>query len=408
MKFKNKQDYLEQRATLMNTIQSMMDTGSTEEIQAKMTEVETMDNAWSEQAKDIANKAALEDKFKALNLENKGLTVVGGSVIESISNAGNDDIYASTEYRKAFMNNVLKGAPIPSEFLNVDANTTTSEVGSVIPTTVLEKIVEKLESTGMILPLITKTSYKGGVSIPTSSVKPVATWTIEGSTSDKQEKTTGVITFNYFKLRCAVSVSFETSIVTLGVFETTIINNIAEAMTKALEQAIISGTGTNQPKGILAETVVTGHNVDLTEGAAITYADLVAAEAALPLAYESDAVWFMTKKTFMAFIGMVDSNKQPVARVNYGINGRPERTLLGRTVVLNDYMSNYATTVTADTIIAFLFNPSDYVLNTNYSITMKKYEDNDTDDQITKAIMLVDGKVVDKNSLVTVTIKNAA
>lgn len=31
-----------------------------------------------------------------------------------------------------------------------------------------------------------------------------------------------------------------------------------------------------------------------------------------------------------------------------------------------------------------------------------RYEDNDTDDQITKGIMLVDGKVVDKNSLVVV------
>lgn len=31
---------------------------------------------------------------------------------------------------------------------------------------------------------------------------------------------------------------------------------------------------------------------------------------------------------------------------------------------------------------------------------VKKYEDNETDDQVTKGIMLVDGKVVDKNSLV--------
>ena len=31
---------------------------------------------------------------------------------------------------------------------------------------------------------------------------------------------------------------------------------------------------------------------------------------------------------------------------------------------------------------------------------VKKYEDNEKDDQVTKGIMLVDGKVVDKNSLV--------
>ena len=32
---------------------------------------------------------------------------------------------------------------------------------------------------------------------------------------------------------------------------------------------------------------------------------------------------------------------------------------------------------------------------------MKRYEDNDTEDQVTKAIMVADGKVVDTTSLVT-------
>ena len=81
--------------------------------------------------------------------------------------------------------------------------------------------------------------------------------------------------------------------------------------------------------------------------------------------------------------------------------------LLGRTVVCNDYMSNYAASPSADTIVAALFNMKDYILNTNLNMTIKKYEDNDTDDQVTKAIMLVDGKVVDKNSLVTITKKSA-
>ena len=40
-------------------------------------------------------------------------------------------------------------------------------------------------------------------------------------------------------------------------------------------------------------------------------------------------------------------------------------------------------------------------------MTIKQYEDNDTEDKITKAVMLVDGKVVDKNSLVTLTKKSA-
>ncbi len=177
-------------------------------------------------------------------------------------------------------------------------------------------------------------------------------------------------------------------------------------MTKALEQAIISGTGVGQPKGVLAETVAEGQNIDIAADKEPDYKTLVDAEAALPLAYENGAVWCMTKKTFMSFVGMVDGNGQPIARVSYGISGRPERSLLGRTVVLNDYMSNAVPT--ADTVVAFLFNFSDYLLNLNYNMTVKRYEDNDTDDQVTKAILLADGKVIDKNSLVTVTKKTSA
>ena len=70
--------------------------------------------------------------------------------------------------------------------------------------------------------------------------------------------------------------------------------------------------------------------------------------------------------------------------------------------MLCDYVSAYTSTLTAGTVFAFLFNFKDYVLNTNYTMGVKKYEDNDTDDQITKGIMLADGKVVDKNSLVTI------
>ena len=33
-------------------------------------------------------------------------------------------------------------------------------------------------------------------------------------------------------------------------------------------------------------------------------------------------------------------------------------------------------------------------------MTIKQYEDNDTEDVVRKAVMLVDGKMVDKNSLV--------
>lgn len=402
-----KDKYLKQRNELIEKGQNLINEGKFDEFNSVKDEIEKLDRDFENAAKVQANLNALKENSKITNLSNLSNNIKG-TVFESTENNVVDENYTnSIEYRKSFMNYVVNGAPIPNEFKNVNANTKTTDVGEVIPQTVLEKIVEKMEATGMILPLVTRTSYKGGVKIPTSTVKPTATWVSEGTTSDKQKKTTSYISFGYNKLRCAISSSLEVDTMALPFFETTFINNVVEAMTKALEQAIINGDGSAKAKGILAETVVEGQNIDIAKASSVDYQTLVNAEAALPLAYESNAVWFMTKKTFMKFIGMVDSQKQPIARVNYGIAGKPERTLLGRTVILNDYMDSYVDAPTADIVVAFLFNPTDYVLNTNMNMTIKKYEDNDTDDMVTKAIMLVDGKVVDKNSLVTITKKSA-
>ena len=61
----------------------------------------------------------------------------------------------------------------------------------------------------------------------------------------------------------------------------------------------------------------------------------------------------------------------------------------------------------ADTTVAFLYDWSDYMFNTNYAMTVKKYEDNDTEDEITKAVMICDGKSLELNSLVVMKKKAA-
>lgn len=403
----NKQEYLELRNGLYTEAETLINEGKIEEGQSKMDDIKNLDTKFENESTAMANLNALRDSAIATDITSLSNNTNGRVIASTNDNIEEESFTNSVGYRKAFMNYVVNGTSIPGEFKNAAGPTKTGDVGEMIPETVLQKIIEKLESTGMILPLITRTSIKGGVTVPISTVKPVATWVSEGSGSDKQRKTTGSITFAYHKLRCAVSVSFETDLMALPVFETTLIANITEAMTKALEQSIISGTGVGQPKGILKETVNEGQNIDIKAAGKIDYETLVNAEAVLPLEYENGAVWFMTKKTFMKFVGITDSNGQPIARVNYGINGAPERTLLGRRVILNNYMDSYMDTVTEDTVVAFLFNPGDYVLNTNYSMGIKKYTDDDTDDLVTRAIMIADGKVVIKDSLVTVTKKKA-
>ncbi len=366
-------------------IRSALQAGGDVDLEAIQKELETLEN----EERSIQEKLEIAGKINIGEVRGNPVPFrVPGKQEET--KPGTD----SMEYRRAFMSYVLTGKEIPMELRD---NTLTTDIGAVIPETVLNKIIEKIEATGMILSRITRTAYKGGVSIPTSNVKPVATWVGEGVTSPLQKKTTGSITFGYYKLRCAVSVSLETDTMALSAFEAALQANVAEAMVKALEQSIIGGAGIASPKGILTEIPASGQAIDGTP----VYAKFVEAEAALPLEYENGAVWVMTKKTFGQLLAEVGTDGQPLARVNMGIDGKPSRTLLGREVVLCNYIPTYAAGLTDETVWAFLFDFSDYVLNTNYSMTVKKYEDNVTDDQVTKAIILADGKVVDINSLVT-------
>ena len=313
-----------------------------------------------------------------------GAVLRNGAVLGSFSNTKSEDNLA---YRSAFMEFVLRGTPIPAE-LRANENTNTSDVASVIPTELVNQIIEKFDNVGMILPLISKTSYAAGVEIPVSTVKPVATWVAEGKGSDRQKKTTGKITFTYYKLRCEISMTMEVGTMALSAFEAKFVENVAKAMVYAIENAVINGTGSGQPTGILAAGV--------NEGQAITgnlsFAKLAEVEGAIPVEYETGAKWCMNKKTFAKIQGLSDAEGHPIARLNYGIGGALERTILGRDVVITPYMADGKT---------FVFDFADYVLNTIYDMGISKKQDWETEDLLTKAVMSVDGKVVDNGSLVT-------
>lgn len=352
----------------------------------------------NEQRKALVEAAEKRNAALANIAAGEGKTVRTFAAPNGAAPEQDDDKYASMAYRKAFMQYVTRGTAIPAEYRG-DANTKTTDVGNVIPTTVVDQIISKLENVGGILALVTKTAYKGGIAIPKNSVKPVATWVAEGTGSDKQKLAVGSVTFAYHKLRCAVSVSLEVDTMSITAFEAYLVRVIVEAMTKKLEESIIKGSGSGEPTGIINTAADEGESIATVNVAALSYAALIDAEAELPEEYEGNAKWCMSKKTFMGFIGLVDENGQPIARVNHGLDGKVERYLLGREVVCTQHLPSFAAAET-NAKFGFLFDFTNYDLNTNYAMGVKKYEDNDTDDQITKAIMLADGKVVDYYGLV--------
>lgn len=311
------------------------------------------------------------------------------------------DRFASMEYRLAFMDYALRGIKSDTLEFRTAEITGTGDIGAVIPQPIIEKVYEKLSAYSMIWDRITKTSHKGGVKIPVSSLKPTASWVSEGEGSATQKKTiSSSITFGYHKLQCRVAITLEAETVSLGIFENTIVQNITEAMLIAVEQAVISGSGDGQPLGITKDTSVT-QEVTVSTDEIGTYEKWCAISAEIPLAYETKVVLCLTKKDFEKYcVGMVDSNGQPVARVTYGLAGRPERRLLGYEVVLVDDYLKSIDAAEVDDVFGFFADFKDYIFNSNLQMRYKKYIVEETDDLVHKSTLIADGKLAAPHSVV--------
>lgn len=321
------------------------------------------------------------------------------------------DKYDAAEYRQAFMEYVTRGVKSDSLEFRADATTGTGDIGAVIPTTILNKIVEKMEDAGRIWSRVTKTSVQGGVQIPTATAKPTATWVAAGTMSDKQKKEVkGTITFSYYKLQCRVAVELVAGTVALPVFEATVSANIAEAMVKALDEAILVGSGTGEPLGITNDTgIPTAQVVEVTAADFAKFKTWAGLMGKMPRAYRNGMAIIMNDADWNTHIvGMVDNNGQPVARVTYGLDGTIQERFLGREVIpVEDYLPSIDTAVAGD-VVAILVKLSDYMVNSNMAITYRRYFDETTDEWVSKATMIADGKLADPNGVVLVKLKAAA
>lgn len=316
------------------------------------------------------------------------------------------DPHDTMEYRRAFMEYVTRGVKSDHLEFRADETTLPTDIGAVIPTTILNRIVERMEETGRIWSRVTKTSIQGGVEIPVAQAKPKATWVAAGQMADKQKKVVNAkISFSYHKLQTRVAVELVASVVALPVFEATVADNIAEAMVKALEEAIISGSGTGQPLGIVNHTnIPAGQIVPVAAedfGDYQTWAELF---GKMPRSYRAGMALIMNDADWNKYIvGMVDTNGQPIARVNYGLDGTIEERFLGREAIPVEELLPSIDEADPDDVVAILCRLDDYMVNSNMAITYRRYFNEDTDEWISKATMIADGKLADPNGVVLIT-----
>lgn len=124
----------------------------------------------------------------------------------------------------------------------------------------------------------------------------------------------GSVSLTGYEIVKLVKASRATVNMTIAAFESYIVEIIAEAIARKIENFIFVGTGSNQPGGVAqggkgANGAYTA-GTDMVETAAVTEANITAVYGMLASGYERNAVWAMSKATFFAdFYALMNKSK---------------------------------------------------------------------------------------------------
>lgn len=310
----------------------------------------------------------------------------------------------SVEYRQAFMKYVQTGEW--SYQKRADETLITSDVGKIIPNTIMNEFIKDLKVYGNLYNRVRKLNVKGGVEFPIEELVPTVSWITETTVSDTQAvpniKTS--VSFGYHIVEVRLAQSLLSQVVSLHYLETEMARLLAEAFVKEFDRIIVSGSGSGQPLGILNDT-----RVKATNKISLTAADMADWTkwrtkffAKIPLAYRGEGVMIMTAATWETYImTLKDANDRPLYQETYDpSNGNLTCRFAGREVILvePDILKDYDTATTGEAWAIHL-KPTDYAINTNMQIAFKRWFDDEKNKYFNKGLCIMDGKLLDVNSV---------
>ena len=309
------------------------------------------------------------------------------------------------EYRNAFMAYVQHGTEIPAELR--DASTTISNAPA-IPLTVMNDVINTVRKRyGNLYAKVRKLSVQGGVQFPIGALEASFKWINESTVSPRQKAgDLAKVSFSYHTAEIRVAQSFLASIVTLSSFEARLAEVIAVAYLQAMDQAIVKGTGDGMPLGILNDS-----RIPVANAVSFTAAQLSDWTAwrknffsKLPLGYRSGEFIFPLSTVESYLETMADSNNNPIFRqatgleVNDGDAANPNGRFFGREISLvePDILPDFDSASSND-VIGIYWQPEEYAINENFGFTMRRYFDEETNEWVDKALVVVDGKILNPN-----------
>ena len=388
----------------VNEVRSL--TAEAEQLQAEMTDAQmTLNEIEAEEARTAQAQAEAETRA---NIP-ANAQFVNGNVVGSFTQTQeveqtreNVNPLETMEYRQAFMQYVQHGAMIPAELRAGDA-ISTNDTAPAIPLTIMNQVINTVRLRyGNLYNKVRHLNVQGGVQFPIGALRATFKWINESTVSPRQKlDPLAKVMFSYHVAEIRIAQTFLTSIVTLEAFEAKIAEVIAIAYLEAMDQAIVNGTGEGMPLGILNDPRV------------VNYVEMTAADinnwtawrkkffAKLPLGYREGEFIFPLSTVESYLETMADSNNNPIFRqatgleVNDGDARNPNGRFFGREVALvePDILPDFDAASNGD-VIGIFWQPDEYAINENFGFTMRRYWDDETNEWVDKALVVVDGKVL--------------
>lgn len=208
--------------------------------------------------------------------------------------------------------------------------------GAVIPSTIANKIIEKVENIAPLYALATKFNVKGDLSFPVADETKKITTGYQTEFAEIESSAVGFksVKLGGFLIGALSKVSL--SLVNNAQFDIVsyVINKVAESIAKFLEKELISGTGSNALTGIMTDTNVTKVEATTVIGAD----DLIKAQITVPQVFQNGCRWLMNTNTLLKFRQLKDGNNRYLLQDDI-VNGFGY-TLLGKPVMISDNMSD--------------------------------------------------------------------
>lgn len=345
----------------------------------------------------------------------EGALKAQSATLSKVEVTRSEDPFDTEDYIRAYAEHVTRNAPMPdgivergmvpsyvrpgvAEVLRANQTTYTTDTPTYVPTTLYNTIIEKMEEYGEAYAEATKISVQGGLDIPVLDLDFTASWVTEAKSSDDQKgKDADAISFKYYMLESKVAQSFLQQLVSLKMFTDKYPEAVARSMTKALEQAMFNGTGSGQPTGIFTDSRVTD-KVEVKAADLASWKGVSTLLAGISRPYRARGKYYMAQDTWDAYIdGMVDSNGQPIARVNYGINGEETYRLRGTEVkILPDDVLPAFDDAKGKAFMLF-GDLSHYIFNNQMGMRSVRWLDEDNNKVKQKMQIVTDGKMGDVN-----------